>query len=741
MKCPICHKLIESDNLMWSHLEFHKSQSNLSEQNKITNLVLDKKFKRINTHKIFGQERFEKLILKKTQHIIDTEELVYQRNFIEQIKIIVPRHPFLFVTYFIDDLFEGMSSTDLCKKYSISTQLDLQSIVQKILKFKGYRYRKSQYDDAYQMNLKISTWNDKYHIFKNNCNYFQDELLQLFFYNIVSSYVVIIMMDHTKDGLTRENIINSSKDLENNLMLFQIIDLPLKKKLEQYFTKGFENIVNEVITELVEEKILHKKSGNPTMLISTFSIDKIKEEIISELHYNPDIRNNGQIRWNITMKYQSMRMLPGINIWNTAINELESEKIIRLEYDLSSKKLPLIFLEDNYQYVQNKLEKLDPTQIQFHGRSISPEKFIEELSYLEIGDFDDEDDQITRIAGLVLAESVKLQSPHEEIDEFDFSMNISNYNFSPDQINAIKTLNFVITSNIFHCRVMLGNTLTLIRYQKIKDSLPSGHQGIVITFNKIPFEVQQILQNDKSIQVINKDGLKTWASITPIIPSRKNAVVKINFDPISNIENRLAKVNLINYESGLASVLILPDMTETTVLVRSLEEITLYEEHPNDFEPFTFRYLEFLDILAKLSTTTNLNDAFFKTEIINLSSKNSKSSITADFEHNKSSLNFNQHDAYDIFNCECMGWAENKLNLCPHLIHLLDSTVRKFSSSFLDFTWDENSNILKQALTDLIKNNISIILDKLEIETDNDKTESYQKMQDFILAISKIREK
>ena len=62
---------------------------------------------------------------------------------------------------------------------------------------------------------------------------------------------------------------------------------------------------------------------------------------------------------------------------------------------------------------------------------------------------------------MVLAESVKLQSPHEDIPGFDFSINIKNYNFRPEQLKAIAKLNFKINSDMFHCKVMIDEILTL----------------------------------------------------------------------------------------------------------------------------------------------------------------------------------------------------------------------------------------------------------------------------------------
>ena len=726
---------MKSEIQMLEHFEVHKSQDESSSRDQETiKTTKIEKTSRVDTKKIFGQERFENLVSKKVSSINDVEDAVDQRNFIEQIKKMVPKSPFLYAPYFIDDLFNGMSSKELSEKHSVSTPVDLQNIVQKTLQLDGYRHTKNQRYDAHEMNLKNSTWKEKYQIFKDNCEYFQDELAQLLFYNMLSSYIVLIMMDHLKEGLSRKDIIANSRDLKNHFELFKIVDSSLKNKFESYFIESFEDNMNEVIDELVNEKILHKKYEKPNVLFGTLSIDKIREEIINELRYNPNIKSKGQIKANITMKNQSIRILRGIDVFDTAINELESEQIICQQYGSNKRNTSLVFLQDNYDKMQGKLDELDPSTIPFRGRNISPDDFIEELQYLDKGDFGDDDDQVTRIAGLVLVESAKLQPPHEKIEEFDFSIDLSNYNFSPDQLNAIKKLDFVINSNIFHCKVMLDDKLILEEYQKIKSNLPSGDQGMVITFEEIPTEMKEILQNDKSIQVIDKEGLKVWASITPTIPSRKNSVARIYFDPISNIENRLVKVNLINYESGLASVSLIPDMKEITVLIRSLEEIPLYDKHPMNFESFASRYVEFLNIIAKLSTFESFNRGLLETNMANISITNSTSLITADLDGDKVCLNLDKQSALDMFQCKCISWQEDKLNLCPHLIHLLDKIIREHSSLYLDDRWYDGSNPLRHALTSLIEHNISIVLDRLEIGVENEDTELYKKMKRFVFA-------
>ena len=716
MQCPICEKSFESEDLLSLHFEFHKSQSILNKPREpIFEHTQSKKQKHVDTKKIFGQERFDNLASKKIKSIgSNIEEMVYRRIFIEQIKTVVSKNPFLYTPYFIEDLFNGESSTDLCKKYLI-TYLNLKKLVQKTLDLKGNRYRIKQYDNALEMNLKIPTWKEKYHRFKDNCMFFEDELLELFFYNLVCSYIIIIMMDYTETGLKKENIISNVQNLKNDFELFKIIDASLQKKLEIYFTNNFVNIVDNIIQDLIQEKILQRQYSNPELIVGTLSIDKIKKEIINELRFNPDIHSEKQIKCNIIVKHQSILLLPSISIWKTALMELENEELIKLEYGSNIDESSLIFLSDNYQIIRQRLTGLGNIKLEFHGRKISPDAFIDELLYLELGDFGDIDDQITRIAGLVLAESIKLRAPHETIPEFDFSADMTNHNFRENQLQAIKNLNFVLQSNIFHYKVMLEETLTLEKYNRIKRSLPDGDQGIIITFMNPSQDVKQILKHDKSIQIIDKEGLKAWVSITPVIPARKNSIVKIYSDPISNIEKRVAKVNLINYESGLASVLILPEMRETTVLTRSLQEISMYSHSPAKFTNISNNYFKLLSQIIRYSNPEDFIEAIFDNKIQNYVSDNSKRGKFVweiELENNNVKINLGKDEINKIFKCSCYHWIDFNIpyTLCKHCIMALDQIGR--SENYFDTAWNAE-NRLKHALDQMTVQTADAVLENI----------------------------
>ena len=740
MDCPICDDSFATEELLSTHLEFHKNKSFLNSSPDIAPSFQEKSIipiAQIDVGKFFGKERFEKLIIQKLKNIEDMEELVNRRNFVEQVKKIISKHPFVYLPYFLDDLFHGNDSNELLEKYSIPYHADLKIITQKVLKLEKSRYRNKKYSNAFEMNLKISTWEEKYNVLKNNCDFFKNDLLELLFFNTLRSYMIITVTDYIKTGVAYDEIILKSKTLKNNYAIFPFIDESIKKLFEHFFGTTFEEIAHEILDELIDDQILRKNMIGSELIVGRLSIDKIKQSIIRELEYSNGSEIESSIRSVVINKYPSLRLIPGLNMWESALHELSSEKIIHLESKSNFRNSIMVFLNSNYQKILQSIQMLDGAHMEFYGREISPENFIYELTELEKGDFGDQDDQVTRIAGLMLAESVKLQSTPEIISEFDFSVDITHYNFRNEQLDAIKKLNFKINSSIFHCKVMIDEVLDLNKFNALKKLLPQNEQGIVITFKKIPLDVQQILESDKSIQIIDEDGLKVWASITAIIPSRKNSIAKLYHDPVSKLEKKIVKINAIDYVDGMASVSVLPEMNETTVLIRSLEEIPLHESHPNDLEILSTNYVEFLKLLSKLSTLPNLIDGLFDKKITDHTVKHDNI-FDFNFEYSAVTLNLEARQKKQILGCDCMMWADNQLYLCPHLISALDHSARSFS--FLDETWGDGKNPMKDSLEIILRDNISLILDRMGVDYENDVLVDEMNLSDFIFGISKIKE-
>ena len=413
-------------------------------------------------------------------------------------------------------------------------------------------------------------------------------------------------------------------------------------------------------------------------------------------------------------KFLFLILFPMIGIWENMLTEFEkSNKIVRIQAfwkyrpardQLFSKK-NLDNLLELIQEEEKNRAKHGPTK--FFGRKILPASFIMELEELEKGDFDDADDQVTRLAGLVLAESAKLMAPHEDIKFFDFAINLENYHFREEQLETMKQLNFEIKSNIQHCKVMIHETLTMNFLNKLKKTLPENHQGVIFSFKKPSDEVLQNLENDKSIQLINEDGIKLWVSISDTIPARVNSLTKVQFDPINNLRGKIARVDSINYESGMASVTILPDFTETNIYIRSLQEIQL-KTSVEKYLLYAKNYFSFLELLTNITQKENFLKGIFDMNIIDYKRKTgNKWNFTT--KNNKTSINLYGETKKDIFSCDCFNWQENSSELCIHLISCLDLIVRE--GDFLNETWGYNEInwAIQKMLTQTIMENYEVI--------------------------------
>jgi len=723
-KCPICSENFDSLELFDNHIEQHKEESILSKTPEIEPEIHTNYTKRpsIIIKKIFDDEKFEKLVKLKINDIENMGDLIHRRNFVEQVKKIYEKNPFCYIPYFIKDFLNGISSVELQSKYHIWHRADLIDIIENIFDFKEKRYLSTNYENPIEHNLKIINWDKKYSKIIDNCRFFEDELQKLIFQNALQSQILLLLMEspHGKNEIYKK--CNENKEHFN---LFKFMTNDLKNVFDDFFESNLEGMIDEILYELKKQNIVWRLKSDPTKLFVRFTLDEIKKYILRLLKIeNTMIYSN--LRSAVNEYFPGLRFIPGFGAFTAAWNELFQDKLIHTEYRSSRKNDMVFFLNSNFQEIDKTVQLLDASQIPFKGREITPETFVSELLELEKGDFDDADDQITRMAGLVLAESVKIQSPHEKIKDFDFTIDLKNYDFRPEQLEAISNLDFKINSKIIHVKVMINQILSFTKYQELKNEIPTNEQGTIITFKKISNEIKNDMINDSTIQIINEEGVKTWVSITPQIPSRVKSMCKIYFDPLSKLENKIVNVDSVFYETGIAMVHVLPEMKEYTVLARSLEEIPLHVT-PLDFNRQSENYLEFLKILFVKSDEENMLQGLFHAKFEDVSSS-SKSLFTLKFDHNYAHIEIDGFGQRQHFSCGCMTFAENNLKFCSHLVSSLDYIFRSFPS--ISETWD-NNNDLKNALGRTIKNDISVILDRLglggEEESENDI------LKDFVL--------
>lgn len=733
--CPVCDKEFDSNELFDKHVEAHLNEPTINEpiENIDVEFLSEKKYTLIDFKKIFSEEKFENLVKLKMEKVIVDAENLKKQNFIEQIKKINRRNPFLYMPYFIKDFMNGISTKDIEYKYHIWFWMDHRAVTHNILALKENRYLARKYDNAFELNLKIVNWKDKYQELENNCRFFKNELDELVFDNVLQAGIIFLLMDKKCD---KDEIFHEIRRIKDHYDLYHFVDDSLVNRFNEILEVNLEERIDNILFGLRKEGVIKRAGIGSRKLITTFSIDKIKNNIIRELKIDEKIVY-ATLRNMITEQFPALKLIPKFGVFDIAWTELEKEGKIHIEYRSRRRNDFVIFLNEDYLKIQQRIDsiEIDDQNISFKGRKITPEKFVDELLELEKGDFGDADDQVTRMAGLVLAESVKLQLPHEDIPEFDFTINLKDYNFRPEQLNAMSKLNFKINSEIFHVKVMINETLGSKKYKVLREKIPSNEQGVVITFKKIPQNVKKILANDSTIQIIDEEGVKIWASITSVLPSRVNSVCKIYFDPLSKLEDKIVKINSVFYEKGIALVTVFPEMNEETVLVRTLEEITLYELSPSDFSLFAYNYFEFVKILSTLTTNESLIDGLFKNKFED-TTKGSKTYFELKLDYNNVIIDLYGDNKKEIFNCDCMKYAENSLQLCSHLVTALDYVFRYFS--YGDKTWNV-SNKMKKALEILVQENVSLILDRLGIEDNFAGINNDNKINNFVLGISKIK--
>lgn len=718
--CPSCDKNFSSDKSLDEHILKSHLQSLTQEQSSTISKTYETEpdFSTesspspLNLKKIFSEEKFEKLTLSKMNSVLDDDEKLMKQNFIEQIKRINRKNPFLYMPYFITDFMNGVSTNELEKKYHILHWMDHRNVTHNILEFKERRFISRHYENAFELNLKNIDWKNKFSELQKNCIYFKNELVELVFDNVIQAGIIFLLMDKK---LEKNEIYDEIKKISNDYDLFRFIDKELAIEFNKLLQTNLNERVDDILTALKKEGVIKREGLGSRKLKTSFSINEIKKAILNELKYEEEIRYP-ILRNIITSNFPGLRIIPKFNVFRTAWKELEHDKLIHVDYSRGHRESDCVmYLREVHDKINSDIQMLDKNtqKIPFKGRKITPDQFISELLELQKGDLDDEDDQVTRIAGLVLAESVKLQSPHEEIKEFDFSIDLNDYDFRPEQEDAMVKINFQIISKIFHIKVMIDEVLDLEKYNELKEKLPQNQQGVVITFKKIPKNVLSIMKNDPSIQIIDEEGIKIWVSITHTLPARVNSICKISSDPLSKLENKIVQVNSIFYEKGIAIVNIIPKMKEQTVLVRSLEEIRLFESEVSNFELYTKNYLEFLTILSVLTKQENMIDGFFKNKFILDEKKStlSKKKYKVKFDYSVANLDLLGIWPNEI-QCNCMQYAENRLFLCSHLVSSLDYVFREFS--FGDKTWSEK-NILRKVLQRRIQKNLITILDRLGI--------------------------
>lgn len=533
----------------------------------------------------------------------DPRLLVEANKFIKLASKISTRYPLLFIPSFIEDFMTGVFSTKIMKKYSLQTFNNLSSLAT-LCGLKGTRIKNSTYG-AFEKNLQNIKFKEPYEFLTRNSDIFSKQLVNLLNHNILQSIITytIIKSQYIRHDDVTDLILQSYNELKPEILILS--DTTRRESFEAYLHDNTAEKIMNIIKELHDNQHITRMDGSISILQKYTEVADYAYKIIND---SKDGISYSSLQTKFLNRYPLFRLLPDVKMFDEILDKIEqNQSIVR-------KKAFWKYTPNNDQFFtaeifstkieHEKIRMINAGRTKFFGRHITPDQFVEELKTLDLGDLDDLDDQVTRIAGLVLSDAAMLQSPRENSPEFDFIVDLTNYNFRPEQEEIMKKLDFQATSNIFHCKIMVNDTITPDTITNLRNKIPDGEQGVLFTCTKVSSDILQHTKDDRTIQIIDEEGIRNWCSITPTIPCRLHSVAKIMY---GEHRGSIVLIKSLNYESGLATVETMPDYTETTLQIGCMQEIDLHAS-PDDFESASDKFCNFLCNLANLASFS-LEDA------------------------------------------------------------------------------------------------------------------------------------
>ncbi len=593
--------------------------------------------------------------------------------FVDKLEKIITQHPFVDIRTFVMDYLSGLSSYKILKKFQLNSRLENFRIGSKYLGFSGKRV--TDQEDNLSQNLKKDVWNAKYFILLKCFSFFKKELDQLTYHNVLRGLTIVCLSENTSNKFNISNI-----DEIKNFSISHIdkinsfTNLTLKHNFLDFLeTKKFKNEIKLILNELKAKKILHSKDDEIFEIQHPFK--NIKNSLLDLLTKYEQGITQSNFNYKIISTHPEFRLIPFDLIWNLIMNPLEIDEIIVRKHTqvwLGRPFNDMIFTKQNFEsmikFLRNQLEEFG--QFKFFGRHITPDKFIDELIELKKGSYDDSDDQVTRLAGLCLSDSVMTSSTSEKLIDFDFSIDVSDYRFRAEQIESMKKSKFKLFCPILHCKVMVNEVLDTPYLKHLYSIIPEGHQAIIFSFMPQNSSVKLLLKNNSTIQVVDEKGIRFWVEITPNIPSRVGSVAQIQYDPINDYRGKTVRLDSVNYETGMSTVTMLPELKQTNIHIRSLKEIELFDKSNDDFINFSRNYFEFLKKLSMISDLEEFNVGLFNISPDEITEYSN--SWTVKFDDITSEIEMNNHVQTKNYRCSCWTFSDNPSKLCRHLVTSLN---------------------------------------------------------------------
>ena len=606
-----------------------------------------------------------------------------QKKFLELIAKLNEKHPLMYLPDLLKDYIRGETLATMIDKHHLIEYGKINYIFESYLKFKlsnrkslhaGLATEEKQ-NQIEKENLKNEQISSRYHELRTLCGDNIELINSNLIYNLIRAYTILLFFIKSSTIIHDE----ISKDLPEIIEKYS--HLVRSKPKFNPILKNFinEKIINETINELILQEHIFSDAENPkkyTISPKYLKIPSLVKNIITE-------NNNGISHSRLFREIHNKRtlfdLIPNTGIVINSILELEEQKIIIRKRGLNTRE-DQYFIPSEYEKQNLQLQKsiIQQGRQKFFGRRITPDDFISELHQLGRGDFEPEDDQVTRIAGMVLSSATMLKARGHTPPLFDLTVDMTNYQFTPQQIQVLQETKIELLSNIVHMSIMINEKLDFNEVKDMIREIPQNEQGLIICFKDIDDDdLNKLLQETKTIQIVNESNFKKWCQITPVIPCRLGAIANIRY---GDHTGQLAQINSINYESGLAEIMVFPSLIETTQYIGSLEEITFTKV--NQFREISNKYYYFLKLLFDTSYGDEFKKGILNSEDFdNVKINMDLQSISCTFSNHVALIDAS--GALGTCNCSIFekNFQTNYQGLCSHLIYAYNIWFKKLIDS------------------------------------------------------------
>jgi hypothetical protein len=646
----------------------------------------------------------------------------------EQLNQLNYKFPFFHFKSFLDDYFDGVFKSKIVENYQLTSVKDVKEIVN-ILELPK-RKEKIKFNDI-SGHAKITNLKNHHAIydeFNENYNLFKHEIDIVYFSNILKSKIIleVIKGNDDKEKLNKKNICTFKEfNFLNNLFSKTLSDNAEDLTFIQ-LEKYFDSNLDQILEKLISEDVVQNKD-NKLVLNNSLTESKLNNLIIAQIASEEKGCSFKEILELVSGEFPYFTHLPHFSILRATLENFESEHKVKIQEESNKKNgfterhfFSSVFYKKQIKF-SKKIEKNQYGRKIFFGRpNISGIEFVYELERLVKGELDDVDDQVTRIAGLILATNQKITTSVKSNTLFEISTDVIHYEPTPEEEKLMGELNFVLKpeTEVMHLKILIDEKITKNLLEKLSNFIntPDGtnSQIIIVSFENND-DVLNLLPTDHSIQIVDKTQITQWIDIVPIMPCRKGTVVKI----MTGVEMRsVGKILHMYYDTGTAIVEQIGTGEEIKCMIGDLEEINLNDQREDDYSLLHNNFFDFLNSLIKLFDHNFISEIIFDYKVnyyetreneycldytagedfmiteplrVNLSEKSNSttthSTVKIDSSHNENV----------VFECTCNDFSNARNNsekkaICTHLIVILiDAGI---NSDLFSHSWGADTNPL-----------------------------------------------